>query len=126
MSGGASYVLSREALRRFMTQAYDSGKICPEPKKMGIEDFYMGICLQNVGVHLIDSARALSKEDKPKFFPLDVQSYLYNFNASIPDWLREMSVSQIATVRVLAFFSTNIVTLFVTLFRATIAARITP
>ncbi|EDW63225.2 glycoprotein-N-acetylgalactosamine 3-beta-galactosyltransferase 1 isoform X1 [Drosophila virilis] len=97
MSGGASYVLSREALRRFMTQAYDSGKICPEPKKMGIEDFYMGICLQNVGVHLIDSARALSEEDKPKFFPLDLESYLHNFNASIPDWLREMSVSQIAT-----------------------------
>lgn len=98
MSGGASYVLSREALRRFMSEAYSSDKICPAAKKTGIEDFYMGICLQNVGVHLIDSKRALPAEQKPKFFPLDVAKYLFNSNVSIPDWLREMSVSQIATV----------------------------
>ncbi|KAH8418836.1 hypothetical protein KR222_011475 [Zaprionus bogoriensis] len=97
MSGGASYVLSREALRRFMEQAYDAGRLCPEAKRMGIEDFYMGICLQNVGVHLIDSARALAEDDRPKFFPLDFESFLSNANASIPDWLREMSVAQINT-----------------------------
>ncbi|EDV94074.1 glycoprotein-N-acetylgalactosamine 3-beta-galactosyltransferase 1 [Drosophila grimshawi] len=95
MSGGASYVLSREALRRFMNEAYDSDKICPEAKKMGIEDFYMGICLQNVGVHLIDSSHALPNDERPKFFPLDVVNYVYNANGSIPDWLQEMSVSQI-------------------------------
>ncbi|KAM8715046.1 hypothetical protein ACLKA7_002145 [Drosophila subpalustris] len=97
MSGGASYVLSREALRRFVTQAYDSDKICPGAKKMGIEDFYMGICLQNVGVHLIDSTRAMPDDNKPKFFPVDVENYLYNDNSSIPDWLREMSVSEVYT-----------------------------
>ncbi|XP_062134744.1 glycoprotein-N-acetylgalactosamine 3-beta-galactosyltransferase 1 [Drosophila sulfurigaster albostrigata] len=97
MSGGASYVLSREALRRFMKQAYGFDQICPEARKMGIEDFYMGICLQNVGVHLIDSTRAMADDDKPKFFPLNVESFLYNGNESIPTWLHEMSVSEIDT-----------------------------
>ncbi|KAH8378273.1 hypothetical protein KR093_010483, partial [Drosophila rubida] len=97
MSGGASYVLSREALRRFMKQAYGSNTICPEARKMGIEDFYMGICLQNVGVHLVDSTRAMTYDDKPKFFPLDIENYLYNGNETIPTWLREMSVSEVDT-----------------------------
>ncbi|KAH8274125.1 hypothetical protein KR044_011425, partial [Drosophila immigrans] len=97
MSGGASYVLSREALRRFMKQAYGSEQLCPEARKMGIEDFYMGICLQNVGVHLIDSTRAMTDDDKPKFFPLNIENYLYNSNETIPTWLKEMSVSEVET-----------------------------
>lgn len=98
MSGGASYVLSREALHRFMTLAYESEVICPHPKKMGIEDFYMGICLQNVGVHFVDSTQALAGDTKPKFMPLDLENYLADSNSSIPDWLRLMSVPQVETV----------------------------
>ncbi|KAH8283519.1 hypothetical protein KR018_004638 [Drosophila ironensis] len=94
MSGGASYVLSREALRRFMNQAYGSEVICPKPKKMGIEDFYMGICLQNVGVHFVGSTDG---DTKPKFMPLDLQSYVSDSNSSIPDWLRSMSVQSVET-----------------------------
>ncbi|KAH8378274.1 hypothetical protein KR093_010482 [Drosophila rubida] len=97
MSGGASYVLSREALRRFVEQAYGSHKICPKPDKIGVEDFSMGICLQNVGVHLIDSTRAMTNDDKEKFFPLDIESYLYNSKSALPAWLREMSVSDVNT-----------------------------
>ncbi|KAH8279924.1 hypothetical protein KR054_011290 [Drosophila jambulina] len=97
MSGGASYVLSREALNRFMTQAYESSVICPEPKKMGIEDFYMGICLQNVGVHFVDSAQSLDGDSKPKFMPLNLEHYLADSNSTIPDWLRLMSVSRVET-----------------------------
>ncbi|ALC39815.1 CG3119 [Drosophila busckii] len=98
MSGGASYVLSREALRRFMSQAYGNSKLCPAPKTMGIEDFYMGICLQNVGVRLIDSQRALPQlDERPKFMPINVANYLYNGNISIPDWLRAMSLNEIET-----------------------------
>ncbi|XP_068140299.1 glycoprotein-N-acetylgalactosamine 3-beta-galactosyltransferase 1 [Drosophila tropicalis] len=98
MSGGASYVLSRQALNRFMLQAYPSEIICPQPKKMGIEDFYMGICLQNVGVHLIDSSQALEGDDKPKFMPLDLQDYLLSSNSSnLPDWLHLMSLTEVKT-----------------------------
>ncbi|KAH8323254.1 hypothetical protein KR067_003861 [Drosophila pandora] len=97
MSGGASYVLSREALHRFMTLAYESEVICPQPKKMGIEDFYMGICLQNVGVHFVDSTEALAGDTKPKFMPLDLENYLADSNSSIPDWLRLMSVPRVET-----------------------------
>ncbi|XP_002028359.2 glycoprotein-N-acetylgalactosamine 3-beta-galactosyltransferase 1 [Drosophila persimilis] len=98
MSGGASYVLSRETLHRFMTQAYESEVVCPQPKRMGIEDFYMGICLQNVGVHLVDSAQALGGDDaKHKFMPLDLESYMSDSNATTPDWLRLMSVSEVET-----------------------------
>lgn len=98
MSGGASYVLSREALHRFMSEAYSSEKICPAVKEWGIEDFYMGVCLQNVGVHFIDSQRALPEENKTKFFPLDVGEFVSTNNDSIPDWLPQMSVSRIETV----------------------------
>ncbi|SPP82411.1 glycoprotein-N-acetylgalactosamine 3-beta-galactosyltransferase 1 [Drosophila guanche] len=97
MSGGASYVLSREALHRFMAQAYDSEVVCPQPKRRSIEDFYMGICLQNVGVHLVDSAQALEEDTKHKFMPLDLESYMYDSNATTPDWLRLMSVSEVET-----------------------------
>lgn len=98
MSGGASYVLSREALHRFMSEAYSSEKICPAVKEWGIEDFYMGICLQNVGVHFIDSSRALPGDNKTMFFPLDIGDFLFGYNDSVPDWLQLMSVSRIETV----------------------------
>ncbi|XP_043663016.1 glycoprotein-N-acetylgalactosamine 3-beta-galactosyltransferase 1-like [Drosophila teissieri] len=97
MSGGASYILSREALHRFATQAYESEVICPQPKKMGIEDFYMGICLQNVGVHFVDSTQALDGDTKPKFMPLDLEHYMSDGNYTIPDWLRLMSLSAVET-----------------------------
>ncbi|KAH8410015.1 hypothetical protein KR009_004221, partial [Drosophila setifemur] len=97
MSGGASYVLSREALNRFMTQSYGSEVACPPPKRMGVEDFYMGICLQNVGVHLVDSIQALDGDIKPKFMPLDLEAHLSDSNSSIPEWLRLMSVAGVET-----------------------------
>ncbi|XP_017130114.1 glycoprotein-N-acetylgalactosamine 3-beta-galactosyltransferase 1 [Drosophila elegans] len=97
MSGGASYVLSREALNRFMTQAYESEVICPQPKKMGIEDFYMGICMQNVGVHFVDSSQSLDGDTKPKFMPLDLENYMSEANTTIPQWLRQMSFSRVET-----------------------------
>lgn len=98
MSGGASYILSREALHRFATQAYESEVICPQPKKMGIEDFYMGICMQNVGVHFVDSTQALDGDTKPKFMPLDLENYMSDANYTIPEWLRLMSLSPVETV----------------------------
>ncbi|XP_067625652.1 glycoprotein-N-acetylgalactosamine 3-beta-galactosyltransferase 1 isoform X2 [Eurosta solidaginis] len=96
MSGGAAYVLSKEALRRFMTLAFHNATLCPRPQKFGIEDFYMGICLQNVGVHLADARFALSSDNKPKFMPLDLQTYLNPDNTTkISDWLYKMTPHRI-------------------------------
>jgi len=58
----------------------------------------MGICLQNVGVHFVDSAQALDGDTKPKFMPLDLENYLMDANSTIPEWLRLMSFSQVETV----------------------------
>ncbi|XP_053960121.1 glycoprotein-N-acetylgalactosamine 3-beta-galactosyltransferase 1-like [Anastrepha ludens] len=92
MSGGAAYVLSKEALRRFMTTAFYNTSICPRAQKFGIEDFYMGVCLQNVGVHLADARFALSTDNKPKFMPLDLNTYMNTDNATeISEWLLTMT-----------------------------------
>uniref|UniRef100_A0A0A1X6F5 N-acetylgalactosaminide beta-1,3-galactosyltransferase n=1 Tax=Zeugodacus cucurbitae TaxID=28588 RepID=A0A0A1X6F5_ZEUCU len=92
MSGGAAYVLSKEALRRFMTQAFDNATRCPRPHKFGIEDFYMGVCLQNVGVQLADARFALSGDNKPKFMPLDLHTYMATDNTTeISEWLLTMT-----------------------------------
>ncbi|XP_017472021.1 PREDICTED: glycoprotein-N-acetylgalactosamine 3-beta-galactosyltransferase 1 [Rhagoletis zephyria] len=92
MSGGAAYVLSKEALRRFMTMAFHNTTLCPRARKFGIEDFNMGICLQNVGVHLADARFALGTDNKPKFIPIDLHTYMSTDNTTeISDWLLSMS-----------------------------------
>lgn len=65
MSGGAGYVLSREALRRFVVDAYPRHDICRQ-RMGGSEDKEMGLCLQNVGVAAGDSRDKLKRG---RFFP---------------------------------------------------------
>jgi glycoprotein-N-acetylgalactosamine 3-beta-galactosyltransferase len=50
-SGGAGYVLSREALKRFVLQAItdETGILCRHDNG-GDEDLEMGKCMENVGV----------------------------------------------------------------------------
>merc|ERR1712106_811111 len=54
MSGGAGYVLSKEALRRFNEIALPNATIC-EQSDGGSEDVNMGNCLKGVGVVSTDS-----------------------------------------------------------------------
>ncbi|XP_037934817.1 glycoprotein-N-acetylgalactosamine 3-beta-galactosyltransferase 1-like [Teleopsis dalmanni] len=65
MSGGAGYVLSKEALRRFVEVGYTNRKLCSHNNLS--EDKEMGICLQNIGVVAGDSRDEFGQE---RFLPL--------------------------------------------------------
>lgn len=65
MSGGAGYVLSRTAVKRFMELGYKNSTICKSGKG-GSEDKELGYCLQNVGVVAGDSR---DDQNRGRFFP---------------------------------------------------------
>ncbi|XP_077386022.1 glycoprotein-N-acetylgalactosamine 3-beta-galactosyltransferase 1-B [Festucalex cinctus] len=65
MSGGAGYVLSKEALRRFV-QGFQT-KVCTHTSS--VEDLAMGQCLQKVGVLAGDSRDTVQRETFNPFVP---------------------------------------------------------
>lgn len=72
MSGGAGYVLSREAVKRFAQQAYANRVLCRQTRG-GSEDKEMGTCLQNVGVVAGDSR---DDQNRGRFFPTSLYSHI--------------------------------------------------
>ncbi|XP_041366704.1 glycoprotein-N-acetylgalactosamine 3-beta-galactosyltransferase 1-like [Gigantopelta aegis] len=88
MSGGAGYVLSREALVRFITKAASNSDKC-RADSGGAEDLEMGKCLQNIGVKAGDSRDELGRERFhpfipehhliPGILPSDMWYFNYNF-----------------------------------------------
>ena len=54
MSGGAGYVLSKEAVRRFHDLALTNASLCHQGDG-GAEDAEMGKCMMNVGVKSVDA-----------------------------------------------------------------------
>ncbi|KAL0993274.1 hypothetical protein UPYG_G00105540 [Umbra pygmaea] len=78
MSGGAGYVLSREAVRRY-AQAVQNGN-CTLSKSP--EDVALGICLQKLGVHAGDSRDPQRRET---FHPLWLGSLLSHKHV-LPKW----------------------------------------
>ena len=60
MSGGAGYVLSKEAHRRFVEISLPNSTHCPQHDG-GAEDVNMGHCLKNVGVVSMDSRDNLGR-----------------------------------------------------------------
>ena len=78
MSGGAGYVLSKEALRRLVVNGIESDTPCWTPN--GAEDVAVGRCMASVGVIAGDSTDANGIET---FHPFNLQSHISN---SYPEW----------------------------------------
>ncbi|XP_065282632.2 glycoprotein-N-acetylgalactosamine 3-beta-galactosyltransferase 1-like isoform X1 [Dermacentor albipictus] len=72
MSGGAGYVLSREALRRLVEQGMMQGQCRADGA--GSEDAELGRCLTRVGVPVSDTRDALGRN---RFFPLRIDHYFW-------------------------------------------------
>ncbi|XP_064553907.1 glycoprotein-N-acetylgalactosamine 3-beta-galactosyltransferase 1 [Drosophila montana] len=72
MSGGAGYVLSREAVRRFVVEALPNPKLCKKDNT-GAEDVEMGKCMENVKVLAGDSRDA---NGRGRFFPFVPEHHL--------------------------------------------------
>ena len=85
MSGGAGYVLSKEALRRFVKQGVTdkTGVICKQAGG-GAEDVELGKCMENLGVKIADSRDALGRG---RFFPFVPEQHLTNkYDATFWYW----------------------------------------
>ena len=71
-SGGAGYVLSKEALKSFVETGLKDPKLCSQDAG-GAEDIEMGKCMENLGVEAGDSR---DPEGRPRFFPFITERHL--------------------------------------------------
>ncbi|EDW04467.1 GH12988 [Drosophila grimshawi] len=72
MSGGGGYVLSREALRRFVVQGIPNPKMCL-PGTVVNEDIEIGKCMENLNVTAGDSRDI---NGRGRMFPFDPEAHL--------------------------------------------------
>ncbi|XP_026327582.1 glycoprotein-N-acetylgalactosamine 3-beta-galactosyltransferase 1-like [Hyposmocoma kahamanoa] len=76
MSGEAGYVLSREAMHRFVTIGLESPPLCLQSDKAA-DDVEMGICLENLGVKAMDTRDEYTRD---RFFPVSPTEHLFASN----------------------------------------------
>lgn len=89
---GSSYVMSREAVRRFNEEALTDDYKCWNGTE-GNEDVEIGKCLQNVGVLAGDSRDEL---DRWRFLPFTPEGHLRNLFGK--SWLDNASYYEVKTV----------------------------
>ncbi|XP_059471132.1 glycoprotein-N-acetylgalactosamine 3-beta-galactosyltransferase 1-like [Neocloeon triangulifer] len=84
MAGGGGYVLSRHTLKRLVTEAFVGNRTnCPlTPPGMPIEDFFIGTCLQDIGINPSDSR---DFKGHFRFFPTNIDRYV-STDLSDQDW----------------------------------------
>lgn len=82
MSGGAGYVLSKEALRRFVEESLPNSQLCKQTDD-GSEDVEMGLCLQHVGVEASDSR---DQEGRARFFPFVPHDHVVPNDIDLDFW----------------------------------------
>ena len=82
MSGGAGYVLSREALDRFVLRAMRDVRRCRRDM-VGVEDVEVGQCLASVGVAAADSRDEHGRE---RFHPFTPDLHLIRGRVPRDNW----------------------------------------
>ena len=82
MSGGAGYVLSKEALRRFVVEAIPNATLCKQSNS-GAEDVEIGRCLYHVNVIAGDSRDI---NGRGKFFPFVPEHHLIPHHTNKNFW----------------------------------------
>lgn len=82
MSGGAGYVLSREALRRLVEVGLLDKKYCRQDES-GAEDVEVGKCLENLNVTAGDSR---DSNERGRMFPFVPEIHI---NKKAPLWYRQ-------------------------------------
>lgn len=93
MSGGSGYVMSRESLRLFSTEALSDPDKCSNSSTIGAEDVEIGKCLYNVGVLAGDSRDELSRS---RFLPFPVDGMIRDLFGET--WLDNTSYYEIKKV----------------------------
>ncbi|KAK2719739.1 glycoprotein-N-acetylgalactosamine 3-beta-galactosyltransferase 1-like isoform X2 [Artemia franciscana] len=83
MSGGAGYILSKEAVKRFVTISLKNITICKADDHTGAEDAELGKCLKNVGVSAKDSRDEYGRD---RFFPFHPSHHVTPGNMSKDYW----------------------------------------
>lgn len=74
-SGGAGYVMSREAVRRFIIESLPDPSKC-SAKDNGAEDWELSVCMSNVQVYAGDARDRFQRET---FFPFYPRAHLFPF-----------------------------------------------